>query len=47
MIEMSGYFFLQVSDQRVRTLESNMEAERAAHLESKFNQELMQVENTL
>ena len=33
----------QASDQRVRSLESNIEAERAAHLESKFNSELIQV----
>ncbi|XP_074555073.1 uncharacterized protein ccdc171 isoform X2 [Halichoeres trimaculatus] len=33
----------EVSDQRVRSLESSMEVERAAHLESKFNSELMQL----
>ncbi|XP_034535230.1 coiled-coil domain-containing protein 171-like isoform X2 [Notolabrus celidotus] len=33
----------ELSDQRVRSLESSIEAERAAHLESKFNSELMQL----
>ncbi|XP_071315951.1 coiled-coil domain-containing protein 171-like isoform X2 [Trachinotus anak] len=33
----------EVSDQRVRTLESSIEAERAAHLESKFNSEIIQL----
>ncbi|XP_034424677.1 coiled-coil domain-containing protein 171-like [Hippoglossus hippoglossus] len=33
----------EASDQRVRSLESNIEAERAAHLESKFNSELIQL----
>ena len=36
---------LQVSDQRVKSLESSVEAERAAHLESKFNSEIIQVTN--
>ncbi|KAK1890192.1 Coiled-coil domain containing protein 171, partial [Dissostichus eleginoides] len=34
---------LQLLDQRVKTLESNMEAERAAHLGSKFNSEIIQL----
>ncbi|XP_060922636.1 coiled-coil domain-containing protein 171-like [Limanda limanda] len=33
----------EASDQRGRSLESNIEAERAAHLESKFNAELIQL----
>ncbi|XP_053271862.1 coiled-coil domain-containing protein 171 [Pleuronectes platessa] len=33
----------EASDQRGRSLESNIEAERAAHLESKFNSELIQL----
>ncbi|XP_040887530.1 coiled-coil domain-containing protein 171-like [Toxotes jaculatrix] len=33
----------EVSDQRVKSLESSMEAERAAHLESKFNSEIIQL----
>ncbi|XP_069375066.1 coiled-coil domain-containing protein 171 isoform X2 [Paralichthys olivaceus] len=33
----------EVLDKRVRSLESNIEAERAAHLESKFNSELIQL----
>ncbi|XP_048475981.1 coiled-coil domain-containing protein 171-like [Rhincodon typus] len=34
---------LEVSQQRVKTLEENIEAERAAHLESKFNSEIIQL----
>uniref|UniRef100_A0A4W6ERL4 Coiled-coil domain containing 171 n=2 Tax=Lates calcarifer TaxID=8187 RepID=A0A4W6ERL4_LATCA len=33
----------EASDQRVRSLESSIEAERAAHLESKFNSEIVQL----
>ncbi|KAM7376891.1 hypothetical protein PAMA_013590 [Pampus argenteus] len=33
----------EVSDQRVESLQSNIEAERAAHLESKFNSEIIQL----
>ncbi|AWO97302.1 putative coiled-coil domain-containing protein 171-like [Scophthalmus maximus] len=33
----------EASDQQLRSLESNIEAERAAHLESKFNSELVQL----
>ncbi|XP_023270280.1 coiled-coil domain-containing protein 171 [Seriola lalandi dorsalis] len=33
----------EVSDQRVRSLEASVEAERAAHLESKFNSEIIQL----
>ncbi|XP_078020537.1 uncharacterized protein ccdc171 [Epinephelus lanceolatus] len=33
----------EVSDQRVKSLESSVEAERAAHLESKFNSEIIQL----
>ncbi|KAJ4918614.1 hypothetical protein JOQ06_027848 [Pogonophryne albipinna] len=35
-------YLITVLDQRVKTLESNMEAERAAHLGSKFNSEIIQ-----
>lgn len=34
---------LQLSDQRVKSLESSVEAERATHRESKFKSELIQV----
>ena len=34
---------LQVAISRIKTLEETVEAERAAHLESKFNSELVQV----
>ncbi|XP_056156773.1 coiled-coil domain-containing protein 171-like [Lampris incognitus] len=34
---------LELSEQKVKTLESNIEAERAAHLESKFNSEIIQL----
>ncbi|XP_051876146.1 coiled-coil domain-containing protein 171-like isoform X2 [Pristis pectinata] len=34
---------LEVGQQRVKTLEENIEAERAAHLESKFNSEIIQL----
>ncbi|XP_041841917.1 coiled-coil domain-containing protein 171, partial [Melanotaenia boesemani] len=33
----------ELSDQRVKTLESSIEAERAAHLETKFNAEIIQL----
>ncbi|XP_070849134.1 coiled-coil domain-containing protein 171 [Chaetodon trifascialis] len=33
----------EVSDQRVKSLESSIEAERAAHLESRFNSEIVQL----
>ncbi|KAM6960442.1 uncharacterized protein ccdc171 [Tautogolabrus adspersus] len=33
----------ELSDQRVKSLESSIEAERAAHLESKFNSEIIQL----
>ncbi|XP_038587042.1 coiled-coil domain-containing protein 171-like [Micropterus salmoides] len=33
----------ELSDQRVKSLESSVEAERAAHLESKFNSEIIQL----
>ncbi|XP_041821691.1 LOW QUALITY PROTEIN: coiled-coil domain-containing protein 171-like, partial [Chelmon rostratus] len=33
----------EVSDQRVKSLESSIEAERAAHLESRFNSEIIQL----
>ncbi|XP_051250965.1 coiled-coil domain-containing protein 171 isoform X2 [Dicentrarchus labrax] len=33
----------ELSDQRVKSLESSIEAERAAHLESKFNSEIVQL----
>ncbi|XP_067435637.1 coiled-coil domain-containing protein 171-like [Thunnus thynnus] len=33
----------EVSDQRVKSLQSSIEAERAAHLESKFNSEIIQL----
>ncbi|XP_076580925.1 coiled-coil domain-containing protein 171 isoform X2 [Chaetodon auriga] len=33
----------EVSDQRVKSLESSVEAERAAHLESRFNSEIVQL----
>lgn len=32
-----------MSLQRLRTVEENIEAERAAHLETKFNSEIIQV----
>lgn len=38
--------FLQVTDQRVKSLESSIEAQRAAHRESKFNSDLIQVTRT-
>lgn len=34
---------MQVSDQRMKSLEANMEAERATHLETKFNTEVLQM----
>ncbi|XP_063770260.1 coiled-coil domain-containing protein 171 isoform X2 [Pseudophryne corroboree] len=34
---------LEAANQRVKTLEGNIEAERAAHLESKFNSEIIQL----
>ena len=34
---------LQTAVSRVKTLEESIEAERAAHLESKFNSEIIQV----
>lgn len=34
---------MQVSDQRMKSLEANMEAERVTHLETKFNTEVLQV----
>lgn len=33
----------QVSDQRMKSLQVNMETERASHLETKFNSEVLQV----
>ena len=36
----------QSSDQRVKSLQSNVEAERSAHLETKFNSEIIQVTHT-
>ncbi|KAF7643831.1 hypothetical protein LDENG_00232420 [Lucifuga dentata] len=33
----------ELSDQKVRSVEANMEAERAAHLESKFNSDIIQL----
>lgn len=36
-------FCFQATTLRVRKLEENIEAERAAHLESKFNSEIIQV----
>ncbi|XP_036968760.1 coiled-coil domain-containing protein 171 [Acanthopagrus latus] len=33
----------EVCDQRIKVLESNIEAERAAHLETKFNSEIIQL----
>lgn len=37
---------LQASDQRVKSLEANIEVERAAHLESKISSEVIQVTST-
>ncbi|KAM4611657.1 coiled-coil domain-containing protein 171 [Polymixia lowei] len=34
---------LELSEQKVKSLQSNIEAERAAHLESKFNSEIIQL----
>lgn len=39
-------FSLQLLEQRVKSLQSNIEAERGAHLETKFNSEIIQVTNT-
>lgn len=39
-------FSLQLLEQRVKSLQSNIEAERGAHLETKFNSEIVQVTNT-
>uniref|UniRef100_A0A667WDF3 Uncharacterized protein n=1 Tax=Myripristis murdjan TaxID=586833 RepID=A0A667WDF3_9TELE len=36
----------EVSEERVKSLQSGIEAERAAHLESKFNSEIIQVTHT-
>lgn len=38
-------FSLQLLEQRVKSLQSNIEAERGAHLETKFNSEIVQVTN--
>lgn len=38
-------FSLQLLEQRVKSLQSNIEAERGAHLETKFNSEIVQVAN--
>lgn len=37
------FYVCQVSDQKIKHLQVNMEAERAAHLETKFTCELVQV----
>lgn len=39
-------FSLQLLEQRVKSLQSNIEAERGAHLETKFNSEIVQVTNS-
>uniref|UniRef100_A0A669B9V3 Uncharacterized protein n=1 Tax=Oreochromis niloticus TaxID=8128 RepID=A0A669B9V3_ORENI len=36
----------ELLEQRVKSLQSNIEAERGAHLETKFNSEIIQVTNT-
>ena len=38
---------VQLSDQKVKSLESSIEAERAAHLETKFHSEVVQVTHRL
>ena len=43
MILKKFWYMFQSALDRVKTLESNIEAERAAHLESKFNSEIVQV----
>ena len=37
------YFYLQTATIRIKALEEGIEAERASHLESKFNSEIVQV----
>lgn len=47
MVDDVNIVVFQSALQRLRSIEESIESERAAHLETKFNSEIVQVCNTL